>query len=125
MARADLPNPSARAEGTIDRALHHLKHVTALDGGPGDHDVDDFETDTAILHDDIVSLASSMHESVSPPSLQLPGLPRVERRERSFFSVSHVMSRPHNVAVQCLSPPVETRPPGPQLFGTHPRRAPA
>ena len=40
-------NPSVRAEwlfaGIIDRAL---------DGGPGDHDLDDFETDTAIPDDD-------------------------------------------------------------------------
>ena len=39
MARAVLPNPSARAEwlfaGIIDRALHHWGHVPALDGGPG------------------------------------------------------------------------------------------
>ena len=47
MARAVLPNPSARAErlfaGIIDRALHHCGHITALDGGPGDHDLDDFD----------------------------------------------------------------------------------
>ena len=61
MARAVLPNPSARAEwlfaGTNDRALHQWGHVPALDGGPGDHDSDDFETDTAIPDDadDIVS----------------------------------------------------------------------
>ena len=39
MARAVLPNPSARVEwlfaGIIDRALHHWGHVPALDGGPG------------------------------------------------------------------------------------------
>ena len=69
MARAVLPNPSARAEwlfaGIIDRALHHWGHVPALDGGPGDH-LDDFETDTAIPDDDddIVSLASCTYESV-------------------------------------------------------------
>ena len=54
MARIVLPNPSARAErlfaGIIDRALHHLGHVPALDGRPGDHD--DSETDTAIPDDD-------------------------------------------------------------------------
>ena len=69
MARAVLPNPSARAEwlfaGIIDRALHHWGHVPALDGGLGDHDLDDFETDTAIPDDDddIDSLASCMSES--------------------------------------------------------------
>ena len=70
MARAVLPNPSARAEwlfaGIIDRALHHWGHVPALDGGPGDRDLVDFETDTAIPDDDddIVSLASCTYESV-------------------------------------------------------------
>ena len=52
MARAVLPNPSARAEwflaGVIDRALHRWRHVPPLDGGPGDHDFADSETDTAI-----------------------------------------------------------------------------
>ena len=66
MARAVLPNLSARAEwlvaGVIDRALHHWGHVPALDGGPGD----DSETDTAIPDDDddIVSLASHTYGSV-------------------------------------------------------------
>ena len=50
MARAVLPNFSARAEslfaGIIDRVLHHW-------GGPGDHDLADSETDTAIPDDDI------------------------------------------------------------------------
>ena len=69
MARAVLPNPSARADwlfaGIIDRALHHWGHVPSLDGGPGDHDLDDFETDTAIPgDDDIVSLPSYTYESV-------------------------------------------------------------
>ena len=75
MARAVLPNPSARAEwlfaGIIDRALHHWGHVPALDGGPGDHDLDEFETDTAIPNDDndVASLASYTYESVQPSSL--------------------------------------------------------
>ena len=62
MARAVLPNPSARAEwlfaGIIDRALHHWGLVLTLDSGPGDHDLDVSETDTAIPDDDddIVSL---------------------------------------------------------------------
>ena len=55
---------------TIDRALLHWGHVPALDGGPGDHDLDDFETDTATPDDDdSVSLASYTYESVSPSSL--------------------------------------------------------
>ena len=49
-ARSALPNLSARAErlfaSIIDRGLHHWGRVLALDGGPGDHDLDDFETDT-------------------------------------------------------------------------------
>ena len=69
-ARAVLPNPSARAEwlfaGIIDRALHRWGHVPALDGGPGEHDLDDSETDTAIPDDgdDRVSLASYAYESI-------------------------------------------------------------
>ena len=43
MARAVLPNSSARAErlfaGIIDRASHHRGHVPALDGKPGVHDI--------------------------------------------------------------------------------------
>ena len=75
MARAVLPNPSARAEwlfaGIIDRVLHHWGHVPAFDRGPGVHDLDDFETDTTIPDDDddIVSLASYTNESVQPSSL--------------------------------------------------------
>ena len=72
MARAVLPNPSARGEwlfaGIIDRVLHHWGHVPALDGGRGDHDLADSEIDTAIPDDDIVSLASYAHESVWPSS---------------------------------------------------------
>ena len=68
MARAVLPNPSARAEwlfaGIIDRALHHWGKVPALDGGPGDHDLADSETDTVIPDDDIVSQARFAYESV-------------------------------------------------------------
>ena len=56
MARAVFPNPSARAEwifaDIIDRALHHWGHVPALDVGPGDHHLDDSETDTAKPDDD-------------------------------------------------------------------------
>ena len=73
MARAVLPNPLARAEwlfaGIIDGALHHWGHVLPLDGGPGDHDLDDSETDTAVPDDDIASLASCSFESVQPSSL--------------------------------------------------------
>ena len=69
MARAVLPNPSARTEwpfaGIIDRAFHHWD-VPALDLGPGDHDLADSEIDTAIPDDDEDSLsqASYAHESV-------------------------------------------------------------
>ena len=58
MARAVLPNPSARAEwlfaGIIDRALHHWRHVPALDGGSGVHDLDfdGSDIDTALPDDD-------------------------------------------------------------------------
>ena len=70
VARAVLPNPSARTEwlfaGIIDRALHHWKHVPALDGGIGDHDHADSETNTAIPDDDddIASLASQPSASL-------------------------------------------------------------
>ena len=72
MARAVLPNPSARAEwllfaGIFDGAVHHWGRVPALDGGSGDHDHADSETDTAIADDDdIASLASCSFESVQP-----------------------------------------------------------
>ena len=73
MPRTVLPNHSARAEwlfaGVIDRPLHHWGRVPALDGGPGDHDLDDSETDTATPDDDNVSLASYTYESVWPSSL--------------------------------------------------------
>ena len=50
MARAVLPNPSARAEwlfpGVFDRACI-TGDMSPLDGGPGDHDHADSETDTA------------------------------------------------------------------------------
>ena len=56
--------------GIIDRALHHWEHVPALDGGPGDHDLDDFETDTAYLTTTMtLSPASYTYESVWPSSL--------------------------------------------------------
>ena len=51
MTQAVLTNPSARADwlfaGIIDRALNHWGHVPPLDGGPGDHDLADSDTDTA------------------------------------------------------------------------------
>ena len=74
MAQTVLPSPSARAEwllaGVFDRAVHHWGHVPALDGGPGDHDLDDLETDTAVLDDDddFVSQASCMFEPMQPSS---------------------------------------------------------
>ena len=74
MARAVLPNPSARAEwlfaGIIDRALHHWGHVPLLTVDLADQDLDDSETDTAIPdNEDIAPLASYSFESVQPPSL--------------------------------------------------------
>ena len=58
------------AQSIIDRAVHHWGHVPPLDGGPGDDDHDDSETDTAIPDDDdIASLASYTFESVQPSSL--------------------------------------------------------
>ena len=72
MARAVLPNNSARAEwlfaGIFDRALHHWGHVPALDGGPGvlDLDFDGSDIDTALPDDDdeVVSFESFSQESV-------------------------------------------------------------
>ena len=67
MARAVLPNPSARAEwlyaGITDKALHYWGHVPALDRRLGDHDLTDSETDTAIPDDDddVVSFLSELH----------------------------------------------------------------
>ena len=78
MARAVLPNPSARAEwplaGIIDGALHHWGHVSPLDGGLGNHDHADFETDTAVpdVDDDIASLSSQSFASMQPSSFWLP-----------------------------------------------------
>ena len=75
MTRAVLPNPSARAEWLasihFDRALHHWGHVSPLDGGLGDHDHADSETDTGIPDDDddIASLASQSFASLQPSAL--------------------------------------------------------
>ena len=75
MARAVLPNLSARAEwlfaSIMDRALHHWGHVPPLDGGPGDQNPADSETDTAIPDDDddIASLSSQTSASLQPSSL--------------------------------------------------------
>ena len=89
MTQAVLPNPSSRAEwllGIIDRALHHCSHVPPLDGGIGDHDHADSETDTAIPDDDddIASLASQPTAPVQPSSFQVcPPAPR--KLSASFF----------------------------------------
>ena len=73
MTRAVLPNPSARAEwllaGINDRALHHWGYDTPPDGGPGDHDHAESETDTAIPDDDVATLASQSFESLQPSNL--------------------------------------------------------
>ena len=42
-------------------ALHHWGHVPALDGGPGDHDLDDLETDTAVPDDDNNTISPELH----------------------------------------------------------------
>ena len=68
IARAVLPNPSARAErlfaGIIDRALHHWGHVSPLCGGPCDHDHADSETDTATpFNDDDIPLSPVVRSS--------------------------------------------------------------
>ena len=78
MTRAVLPNPSARIEwllgGIIDRALHHWGHVAPLDGGIGDNNHANSETDTAVPHDDddhdFASFASEPSVSVQPSGLQ-------------------------------------------------------
>ena len=57
MARAVLPNPSARAEWLFAGIIES----SALDGGPGDHDLDNSETTP---DDNIVSLTSYAYESV-------------------------------------------------------------
>ena len=71
MTRAVLPNPSARAEwlfaGIIDRAVHYWDRVPPLDGGIGDHDHADSETDTAIPDDDD-DIASQPSASLQPSS---------------------------------------------------------
>ena len=80
----------------FDGALHHWGHVRPLDGGPGDHDLDDSGTDTAIPDDDIACLASYAFESVQPSSL--PGSPEVVFGWRWL---SRATSRTRNSAVQC------------------------
>ena len=73
MARAALPDPSAREEwlfvGIIDRSCTTGDMSSLLDGGPGDHDHADSKTDTAIPDDDMASLASCSFESVQPSTL--------------------------------------------------------
>ena len=65
-------SPESFSAGRVALRRHHrqspapLGTVPALDGGLGDHDLDDFETHTATPadDDDIVSLASCTYESV-------------------------------------------------------------
>ena len=77
MTRAVLPNPWTRAEwlfaGIIDGALHHWDHVLPLDGGIGDDDHADSETDTAVPDDDdhIAFLASQPSASLQASSFWL------------------------------------------------------
>ena len=89
MARAVLA-------GIIGRALHHRGHVPPLDGGPGDHDHADSETDTAD-DDGVASLASYSCESVQPSRLQPPGSPQGGRG--CFWPA---MALPHHRADQLL-----------------------
>ena len=66
-------NPSARAEwhlaGIIDGVLYHWGRTHPRDGGPGDHDDADSETDRAIPDDDIGSLANCSFGPSQPSSL--------------------------------------------------------
>ena len=111
MARAILPNPSARAEwlvaGFIDRALHHWGHVLPLDGGLGDHDHADPETVTAIPDDDnIASLASCLRShQVSNRWVPSPWLSRTTVRTSSFVALCHPLifsSRTSSTTTGCL-----------------------
>ena len=66
--------PSAQADwlpdGFADRVVHRCCHALPLDGGQGDHNHADSETDTATPDDcDIASLASCSFESLQPSSL--------------------------------------------------------
>ena len=75
MTRAVLPNPSAWAErlfaGIIDGGSASVGYVPPLDGGIGDHDHADSETDATIPDDDddIASLTSRPSASLQPSSL--------------------------------------------------------
>ena len=98
MARAVLPNLSAWAEwlfaGIIDGALHHWGHVPALDGGPGDHDLEDFETDTAIPDDDDGTNLCGQQVSGSPVR------PSASGGTVGWRWISHTMSRARSVSGQ-------------------------
>ena len=63
-----------------DRALHHKRHVPPLNGGPGDYDHADFETDAAKPEDDddIAFLASCSFESLQLSILLPLGFPPLE-----------------------------------------------
>ena len=105
MARAVLTNPSTTTDwlfaGIIDIALHHWGRVPALDGGPGDHDLDDFETDTAIPDDDddTVSQQAARMNLCRHQVSNCPVYPRARRGEvvgRRWRS--HATSRTHSAS---------------------------
>ena len=116
-ARAVLPNPSARAEwffaGIIDRALNRWGHVPALDcdGGPGDHDLDDFETDTATPDDDddIVSQRATRSNVCSHQVPNCSVCPRAIGSAVGWRWLSHAMSRARSVLGQYPSSTVSSR----------------
>ena len=98
MALQDTGSPaelSARAEwlfaGLIDRFLNHWGHALPLDGGNGDDDNVDSETDAAIPEDDndhdIASLASQPSSSLQPSSFQSRPLALVGQFACSFLMI--------------------------------------
>ena len=76
MARAVLPNPSARAEwllaGFVDRSLHHWGHASLLTVDPATTTMPTPRLTQQLpdVDDDIASLASCSFESLQPSSLQ-------------------------------------------------------
>ena len=104
MARG--PAESRSASRVALRKYHRqssapLGTCPALDGGLGDHDLDNSETDTAKPDDDIASLASYSFESVQPSSLELPGSPPCGRG-----CLRPAMALPHDHADQLPGCPV-------------------
>ena len=74
--------------------------VTPLDGGPGDHDHADSETDTQIPDDDdIASLASNAVKSVQPSNCLVR--PRVAEVVFGQRWLSRTTTRTSSFAAQC------------------------